>query len=361
MNREVPDGGTVSLAGGGDVFSNCAGDVIFDVEHSTTAPNLSYWYIITDSDDNILDWVNSTNGSTIDASGAPAGECHVWGWNYRGLDDPIVGENISTLSDDFCEDISDNFITVIRNEGGSSQGAVIVVNELNGSDEVEITNIGDESQDISSYWLCNFPAYTQISNLDIVCGDDLILEPGEFVTVNAGFDLDPADGEMGLYTTNSFGSSDAIISYVEWGSTGHVRSSTAVNAGVWTTGDFVAAFSDDNSIEYDGDGIEDSDWTEDAGSLCENNFTTSIGEVSYSIFPNPASETITLEFTQFTEQESSINIFDALGNRIESASHNMNDGATKTMNVSHYRGGAYFVRVTNGNANKVKRFIRVGN
>ena len=69
---------------------------------------------------------------------------------------------------------------------------------------------------------------------------------------------------------------------------------------------------------------------------------------------------ITIEFTQFVEDESNIDIYDALGNRVESTNHNMNDGATKTMNISHYRGGAYFIRVTNGNAHKVKRFIRVG-
>ncbi len=123
VNREIPDGGMVQLAGGGDVYSNCAGQVVFDVEHMTTAPNLSYWYIITDDNDNILAFQNSADGQTLDLSAAPAGECHVWGWNYRGLDDPIIGDNISTLTDDFCEAISDNFITVNREipDGGMVQ------------------------------------------------------------------------------------------------------------------------------------------------------------------------------------------------------------------------------------------------
>jgi len=89
------------------------------VMHTTTAPFLSYWYIITDEDGIILDWVNSANSNTVDLSSAPAGTCRIWGWNYRGLADPVRGESISTLTDDFCEDISTNFIEVIRREANT--------------------------------------------------------------------------------------------------------------------------------------------------------------------------------------------------------------------------------------------------
>ncbi|MEL6941734.1 MAG: T9SS type A sorting domain-containing protein, partial [Bacteroidota bacterium] len=97
-------------------YTGTAGYIVFLVQHTTTAPNLSYWYIITDDNDNILDWLNSANGNTLNLSGAPAGECRIRGWNYRGLGDPIVGDPISSLMDDSCEDVSDEFITVIREE-----------------------------------------------------------------------------------------------------------------------------------------------------------------------------------------------------------------------------------------------------
>ena len=48
-------------------------------------------------------------------SGAPAGTCHLWGWSYQGLSYPVVGDHISTLNDTLLEDISDNWITVVRN------------------------------------------------------------------------------------------------------------------------------------------------------------------------------------------------------------------------------------------------------
>ena len=107
--RNIPDGGTITLTDGSTTYANCAGNIVFDVMHTTSATELSYWYIITDDNDNILAFQNSTAGSTLDLSGAPAGECHVWGWSYQGLPNPVVGDHISTLADDACEDISDEF------------------------------------------------------------------------------------------------------------------------------------------------------------------------------------------------------------------------------------------------------------
>ena len=134
--RESPDGGTVQLVGGGTEYTGTAGNIVLDVEHTTTANFLSYWYIITDADnnDNVLGFANSANTNTLDLSGAPAGTCRIWGWSYRGLEDPIIGEPISQLTDDACEAISDNFITVTR------LPAVVEIEtftaELTGSQEV---------------------------------------------------------------------------------------------------------------------------------------------------------------------------------------------------------------------------------
>ena len=47
------------------------------------------------------------------------------------------------------------------------------------------------------------------------------------------------EGEIGLYNGNGFSDPDAILSYVEWGETGHGRSAVAVSAGIWQEGDFV--------------------------------------------------------------------------------------------------------------------------
>ena len=76
---ETPDGGMVSLADGSTTTSGVTGtdQLIFTgVTTTSTALNFSYWYVVTDADDNILDWVNpeDRNNATVDISGAPAGE-----------------------------------------------------------------------------------------------------------------------------------------------------------------------------------------------------------------------------------------------------------------------------------------------
>ena len=117
--RQTPDGGTVTTQGGMTSFTATAGNVMVPVTFSTTATALSYWYIITDENDDILAFVNPAmtadpNNVVLDLSAAPPGECHIWGWSYRGEGDPIPGDNISTLTDGDCEAISTNFITVNR-------------------------------------------------------------------------------------------------------------------------------------------------------------------------------------------------------------------------------------------------------
>ena len=135
--REAPDGGTVSLADGSTFYMGTAGDIMIEVTHQTDAPNLSYWYIITDINDNILAFMNSANGNMLDLSGAPVGECHVWGWSYRGLPNPVVGDHISTLNDDDCEEISENFIRVNR----QSADCDVVVNDITLADGSTSTSI----------------------------------------------------------------------------------------------------------------------------------------------------------------------------------------------------------------------------
>ena len=119
----------------------------------------------------------------------------------------------------------------------------IVINEIQPGGTVEIKNLGTAAVDVSNYWLCDFPSYRRLGagGTSIACGD-LNLGAGEILTVDNFNVIDATDGKMGLYDAQSFGSADAMVDYVEWGSTGHGRSNVAVAAGIWQTGDFVAGF-----------------------------------------------------------------------------------------------------------------------
>jgi len=80
----------------------------------------------------------------------------------------------------------------------AQSNAQIVINEFSSNGTVEVKNLGTSSVDISNYWLCNFPAYTQFVNLTLECGN-LNLGPGELTTVS-GFNVNNTDGELGLDT-----------------------------------------------------------------------------------------------------------------------------------------------------------------
>ncbi len=138
--------------------------------------------------------------------------------------------------------------------------AEIIITEVFTDGTFALTNTGNANVDVSDYWACNFPSYEQLGNLTIECGS-LDMLPGDDLILSGFNSLDSDDSELGIYTTSAFGNSNSMISYVEWGSTGHFRSSVAVVAGLWTTGDSAPGFMADQSLQYDGAGNQASDWS----------------------------------------------------------------------------------------------------
>lgn len=139
----------------------------------------------------------------------------------------------------------------------------VAINEFSSQgDWVEIVNQGTESADISDFWLCLGPGtYQQISALTVLGGDTTI-PVGGFLVVEYG--LPDTDAGLGLYNSNSdFGDATTIADFVQYGAGGSARENVAVEAGIWTAGEFVTTtVSTTNSIAYDGEGDAASDWAE---------------------------------------------------------------------------------------------------
>jgi hypothetical protein len=129
--------------------------------------------------------------------------------------------------------------------------ANLVISEIDlVANKVEIVNTGSSTVNMAGYQWCNLwkgsPAYVALATSQIVAAQStattLNLPAGGVLTfqLTAGFITD-LQGELGLYTTNSFGTSTAIVDYVSWGGDA-VRD--AVAAGkvppIWTTATFVA-------------------------------------------------------------------------------------------------------------------------
>lgn len=123
---------------------------------------------------------------------------------------------------------------------------------------VVITNIGDETGSLEGHFLCQRPSYFALEPVAVPAGQSYAISTGGSVflpppgTIAAEEPaliggVDPEDGEIGLYSSGGFADPGAILSYVEWGSTGHGRSSVAVGAGIWDG--FVATTSATTALE----------------------------------------------------------------------------------------------------------------
>ncbi len=116
VNRDTPNGGVVTTEDGENEVYICPGDgnpdiVMFD---STGVSGENYTYVITDTNNVIL---SIPPGDMNDFDPAGPGICRVWGLAYSGTITAMVGDTASVVDlSDGCFDLSDNFITVYREE-----------------------------------------------------------------------------------------------------------------------------------------------------------------------------------------------------------------------------------------------------
>lgn len=100
---------------------------------------------------------------------------------------------------------------------------------------VEIVNTGSEAVPLAGVYICEFPDYADLGDVAEVD----VLEPGETTQIAAEHlaGLSADSGEAALYNGDDFDSSDAILSYVQWGTGDHQRASVAAEAGLWPGAD----------------------------------------------------------------------------------------------------------------------------
>ncbi|MEM9884724.1 MAG: fasciclin domain-containing protein, partial [Bacteroidota bacterium] len=127
--EDVVGGGTVALEDGTTEATVTVGDGIDDILSFTSSDAFgeNFTYVVTD-DNNVI--LGIPPGNSQNFEGAGPGVCRVWGLSYTGNLTAMAGDTASAiaLSDD-CFDLSDNFITVIREEADLPATVVdIIVN-----------------------------------------------------------------------------------------------------------------------------------------------------------------------------------------------------------------------------------------
>lgn len=142
---------------------------------------------------------------------------------------------------------------------------------------VVITNWGNDSGTLDGYWLCQFPAYESLPDVELGPGEQALVgladsPPPDLAGMAAVVDLgpalgalDPLDGEIALYLGPNFDDPESIIAYVEWGEPNHQRASVATTAGIWD-GTAVEVFDEAPSISSGvHPAVSNSDWSADVG------------------------------------------------------------------------------------------------
>lgn len=123
--------------------------------------------------------------------------------------------------------------------------AVRVLNVDAQGDLVTLTNLGNTGIDVGPYWLCLGPG-TYVNVANVATGSTML---GANETITLPYNVNPATGGLGIFSTNTFGSSDPaiLVDYVQWGAANQARSNQAVTAGRWDSADNFVTQAD----EYD--------------------------------------------------------------------------------------------------------------
>lgn len=145
VTKQIPDGGTITTDAGENEVMVCSMDGIPDIVTavSSSASGARFFYVLTTEDNNII---SVQDNASFDFDVAPFGVCRIWGLSFQGTLLVGPGDNvIDAQLAEGCADLSDNFITVIREDA-----AVGNVSFTDGTD-IAYTCPGDGIDDVLNF------------------------------------------------------------------------------------------------------------------------------------------------------------------------------------------------------------------
>jgi len=355
VSKNIVVGGEIT----GGPFEFCVDnnpDFVFDVSRSSNFGDSTQW-IITDADSIIVAIIEDV--MTFDFN-TDTSQNLIFSVTYSAPTTTIgVGTRIDMLEG--CVDIS-NAITVNKRstgEGCNDVEGIAILNEINES-FIEIRNGGEGPIDISNFWLGQSPVYERIGDLAFDCTDDFVIESGELISIEMDeIEIDGIDGELALFTVDSFQSSNAIIDYVEWGSINHATSNVAIEADIWSDNTVAESFVGDVSLSYDGSGDLGTDWFVNSPSSCVDNVETSVLP-EWEILGNPAMQFIMVEINEVSQLSmAEMEIHSIHGDFIKSYSQSLTKNNNRIqIDVSDLPSGMYLLVMRGQTIKQIERFIK---
>lgn len=314
--KDDADGGVISTTEGSNTVYTCTQDGVSDIVRfaSTGQSNSNHAYLITTTSLEVLD---IEFNSFRDFDPASADTCLVWGLSYTGNLTIQPGNDASNvaISDD-CYDLSDNFITVIREfvDGGS-------------------ISLEDGSQLIK------------------VCVQDSLSDIVNFINPTA------SDSDLAYIITNE----DLEIMDITSNSFYDFNTSQTGTCWVWTmayTGNILAMVGDtlDNTILTDSCAAVSPNFVEvikASGDDCTS--STSDFEASNNsikIYPNPVSDIINIDLDVVLSSDATIEIYSILGEVLVRQKYE------KTIAVNELHTGYYIISIIDKGRSFSQRFIK---
>jgi hypothetical protein len=129
----------------------------------------------------------------------------------------------------------------------SGSGSLFAINEVGlGQDGyVSLTNFTGQPASLSGLFLCQGSSCFELPETDVPADSTVRVAIGDgselenvVATGAAVGGLQSSDGEIGLYASPNITDPDALLAYLQWGSTPHQNTGTAVQAGLWIEGAF---------------------------------------------------------------------------------------------------------------------------
>ena len=228
---------------------------------------------------------------------------------------------------------------------GYAQGVRIVyVDPI--QDRIDLQNFSDSPVDMSSYQICTRFRYSTLGSLT---SSDLTIGAGERIILS--WSLTDGSSDVGLYSSGSFGSADAMVDFMQYGGGGIGRESVAVSKGIWSSGDFVSG---DPAYEYTGDGSQDGATAWEA--IAVSNEETEGPELPEAIsldqnFPNPFNPSTIIRFNLAESGLVTLKVYNVVGQEVASLiSNNLSAGEhTVSFNGAGLASGIYEYRLVMGN------------
>lgn len=112
VTRDVVDAGALLSPDSTAVSISCVGGLFVELSHTTTNKFFPYNYIVVNLPGTIARILDPADGPVFDLSSLGVGNYRIYGWSHTGLDPLQAGDPVLFLTDDDCQQLTEDFITI---------------------------------------------------------------------------------------------------------------------------------------------------------------------------------------------------------------------------------------------------------